>query len=250
MSSIGIRHVIFLLLVNITIALTLHGTQVTVPPNVNPTRTTQAPPEPTPSCNRRSALSKIIAATGATTGISIGTLPFVRPASARAPGSENVTEAVLQIRDAADDLRRLQREWDLYAVVDVEGRAGNNTDGARRILGGIAPQAGTAAIEVAKVTPLYRIDRAFTVVRRASIDAVDKDSWGFRLDIATFEEISERVLFELQKADGDFYSVNFAMKGSIQITGIYKEAKIQVDRGIIDLDNIVGLLRDVEAPGL
>jgi len=138
----------------------------------------------------------------------------------------------------------------MYAVVDDEGRAGDNTAGARRILGGIAPQAGTAAIEVAKVTPLYRIDGAFTTIRKVSIDAVDKNSWGFRLDLAAFEDTAERVLFEVQKADGDFYSVSFAAKGTTQVKGIYKEAKIQVDGGIIDLEIMLGLLRDAGAPGL
>jgi hypothetical protein len=62
-------------------------------------------------------------------------------------------EAVEQIRDASVALRGLQRDWAKYAIIDAEGRAGN-IDAARRILGGVAPQSGAAAIEVAKKTPL------------------------------------------------------------------------------------------------
>ena len=60
-------------------------------------------------------------------------------AIARAPGSTDANEAVIQIRDGAKDLRKLMSEWNMYTRVDAEGRA-SSTDGARRILGGIAPQ--------------------------------------------------------------------------------------------------------------
>ena len=76
---------------------------------------------------------------------------FVPAAAARTPGSEDVLEAIIQIKDAAAALRKLRSEWDQYAVIDGEGRAGN-IDAARRILGGVAPQRGDAAIEVAKAT--------------------------------------------------------------------------------------------------
>jgi len=232
MYSIALCNVLLLLLANFTIGLNLHGARVKAPPSS--------------SCDRRVALSKIVTAAGTT----IGTLSFVHPALARAPGSGDATEAIEQIRDAARDLKRLQRDFDQYATLTDEGMAGDNTAGARRILGGIAPQAGITAIETAKLTPLYRIDGAFSVVRKAAIASEDKNSWSFQLDIATFEEVAERVLFAVQKADGDFYGVSFAAKGTTQIKGIYKEAKGSIDKGIIDLDIMLGLLKDVGAPGL
>ena len=67
------------------------------------------------------------------------------PCSARTPGSEDVDEALAQIKDAAVELRKLQQNWASFAVIDAEGRAGNNVDAARRILGGVAPQRGEAA---------------------------------------------------------------------------------------------------------
>jgi hypothetical protein len=169
-------------------------------------------------------------------------------ASARAPGSSDVAEAVAQIRDASADLRKLSQNWSEYAVINAEGRAGDNTVGARRILGGVAPQAGSAAIEMAKATPLYRIDGAFNAVRKYAIDA-DDGSWGSNLDLDTFEDIGERLLFAIQKADGDFYSVVFAAKGTTQLTNIYRETKKQVDQGIIDFDKMLDLLKIAGAPG-
>eukprot|EP00592_Proboscia_alata_P012880 CAMPEP_0194388462 /NCGR_PEP_ID=MMETSP0174-20130528/98621_1 /TAXON_ID=216777 /ORGANISM="Proboscia alata, Strain PI-D3" /LENGTH=230 /DNA_ID=CAMNT_0039179753 /DNA_START=65 /DNA_END=757 /DNA_ORIENTATION=- len=204
-----------------------------------------SPASPSNVCDRRVAFLKIVGGS-----CLLSSSSFHQSASARAPGSDDVTEAVAQIRDAALDLRQLQKDWDLYAVVTSEGRAGNNTAGARRILGGIAPQAGDAAIEVAKVTPLYRIDGAFTAIRKAAIDAEDKTSWEFRLDFAAFDEIAERVLFEIQKADGDFYGVNFASKGTTQLSGIYNEARAEVDKGSVDLEEMVRLLTIAGAPGL
>jgi hypothetical protein len=125
---------------------------------------------PSHGCHRRQAFARVAAAV---TCPSILLLPL--SAQARAPGSKDVSEAVAQIQDAAQDLRKLQSEWSLYTVIDPEGRAGS-TDGARRILGGIAPQAGDAAIAVAKKTPLYRIDVAFKTVRTAALEAsVDTD---------------------------------------------------------------------------
>mmetsp|Transcript_24334 Transcript_24334/g.28671 ORF Transcript_24334/g.28671 Transcript_24334/m.28671 type:complete len:243 (+) Transcript_24334:49-777(+) len=241
MHSITLCNALLLLLANLTTGLNLQGARVVVPPN-RPLSVGASPS----SCNRRVAISKLVTAAGA----SIGALSFIRPASARAPGSGNTTEAVEQIRDAARDLRRLQRDFDQYATLTDEGMAGDNTAGARRILGGIAPQAGTTAIETAKVTPIYRIDGAFSVVRKAAIASEDKDSWSFKLDIASFEEVSERALFAIQKADGDFYGVSFAAKGTTQIKGIYKEAKEAIDKGIIELDTVLSLLRDAGAPGL
>jgi hypothetical protein len=181
-------------------------------------------------------------------GAATAALLHAAPAWARTPGSSDVNEAVEQIRDAAVELRRLQRDWATYAVIDAEGRAGN-IDAARRILGGVAPQRGEAAIEVARRTPLYRIDGAFNAVREAAIDA-GAGAWPAALDLDVFDEAGERILFSLQKTDGDFYGVVFASKGSSMLTGIYKEAKGQVDRSADDFDLILRLLREAGAPGL
>ena len=51
-------------------------------------------------------------------------------------------------------------------------------------MGGVAPQRGEAAIEVAKVTPLYRIDGAFAAVRKAALKS--DDGWGAALDVEEF----------------------------------------------------------------
>jgi hypothetical protein len=56
-----------------------------------------------------------------------------------------VDEAIAQIKDGAAALRDLRADWESYAVINSEGRAGN-IDAARRILGGVAPQRGDAAI--------------------------------------------------------------------------------------------------------
>lgn len=168
-------------------------------------------------------------------------------ALARAPGSTDVVEAVQQIRDAALDLRKLENDWSLYSVIDDEGRAGS-TDGARRILGGIAPQAGSAAIEAAKRTPLYRIDVAFVTVRKAALE--DGNDWTDNLDLDRFEELADRILYQVQKADGNFYGVLFAAKGTKMINDIYVETKKLIEQGIKDLDEMLSLLKDAGAPGL
>ena len=65
---------------------------------------------------------------------------------------------------------------------------------------------------VAKVTPLYRIDGAFAAVRKFALDASD-DSWAAQLDIESFVESGERVVFALKKVDDSFYgAVTAAMK--------------------------------------
>jgi len=181
-------------------------------------------------------------------GATTAALLHTAPAWARTPGSSDVNEAVEQIRDASVELRRLQRDWATYAVIDAEGRAGN-IDAARRILGGVAPQRGEAAIEMARRTPLYRIDGAFNAVRKAAIDA-SAGAWLAAIDLDVFDEACERILFSLQKTDGDFYGVVFASKGSNMLAGIYKEARVQVDRSADDFDLILRLLREAGAPGL
>jgi hypothetical protein len=205
---------------------------------------------------RRSFLSSILATTTTTTTVVVATTlggVAVPPAWSRAPGSKDLYEAIEQIRGASRDLKTLQQNWDMYAVIDQEGRSvGDSTVMARRILGGVGPLAGDSAIAVAKATPLYRIDGAFAAVRKAAIaNAGDDDPpWISELDLLAFEELSERIQFALQKADGDFYSVAFASKGSKQINGIFKEAKAQVDQGILDFEAIMGLLKEAGAPGL
>lgn len=210
-------------------------------------------PLPMPiSDGRRAFFGKVTAATGGLVTIFVAPCPR-QQAWARTPGSNDLAEAVQQIRDASEDLRKLQRNWEKYAVIDKEGRSvGDATVLARRILGGVAPLAGTTAIEVAKATPLYRIDGAFNVVRKATIAGWDAEvnTWVGNLDLPEFEEIAERIQFQLQKADGDFYSVQFASKGTTQISGIFKEAKAQVDQGIGDFETIIQLLKDAGAPGL
>jgi hypothetical protein len=180
---------------------------------------------------------------------------IVVAAWARAPGSKDVAEAVEQIRDASEALRQLQRDWDQYARIDKEGRAMTDaTVIARRILGGVGPMTGDGAIQMAKATPLYRIDGAFTAVRKASLDNDNDDDdeslWAANLDLELFEDIAERIVFQVQKADGDLYSVQFASKGTTQISGIYKEAKGQIDQGVVDFAAMLGLLKDAGAPGL
>jgi hypothetical protein len=84
-------------------------------------------------------------------------------------------------------------------------------------------------------------------VRKAALDA-GPDSWPASLDLDRFDEAGERILFAIQKADGDFYSVVFASKGSSQLTQIYKESKAQVDRSVEDFDRILRLLREARSP--
>jgi len=191
-------------------------------------------------CRRREAFLGILSTT---------TFVAAAPkAFARAPGSKDLVEAVAQIRDAARDLRKLHDDWALYSVIDDEGRAGS-TDGARRVLGGIAPQAGTAAIEAAKKTPLYRIDVAFVTVRKAALEG-DEQWASANLDLDRFEDLAERILYEIQKADGNFYSVLFAAKGTAMIRDIFVETRSLIKQGISDFDQMLLLLKDAGAPGL
>ncbi len=174
-------------------------------------------------------------------------------ASARAPGSKDICASILQIRDASTSLQTLLQpsNWDQYTVVDGEGRAGS-TDGARRILGGIAPQGGSRAIDVAKNTPLYRIDVAFVTVRKYVLeggsDNDDDRSWTDSLDLERFEELADRVVYNVSKSDGNFYSVLFAMKGGKMIEDIFVETRGLVEQGVGDLDEMIGLLKSAGAP--
>lgn len=172
---------------------------------------------------------------------------------ARAPGSKDVVASIQQIQDGAQSLKMLLTDWEDYASIDGEGRA-RSTDGARRILGGIAPQAGAAAIDAAKNTPLYRIDVAFVTVRKAVLEGSDNNdketAWRDKLDLERFEELADRVIYGTQKADGNFYSVLFAMKGTTMIADIFLETKKLVQQDIDDLDNMVRLLQEAGAPGV
>ena len=97
---------------------------------------------------------------------------------------------------------------------------------------------------------MYRIDGAFNAIRKACLQGADDDeAWSNALDLEVFEELAERIVFQLQKAHGDFYSVQFAAKRTKQITGIYKQAKAQVDQGVVDFDTMLALLADAKAPG-
>jgi len=193
--------------------------------------------------DRRAALITLTVSTVATTLVTFAQ----QPAFARAPGSNNLNDAVQQIRDAAEALQTLDANFDQYATIDAEGRAGD-TNQARRILGGIAPQAGAAAIQVAQTTPLYRIDTALGVIRKASIEDEDDSTWPSQLDLATFEELVDRLTYSLQKADGDFYSVLFAAKGTTMIRAIFDEARGLIRQSIRDTNAIIQLLDAAGAP--
>ena len=169
-------------------------------------------------------------------------------AFARAPGSEDVGEAIEQVKDAAAVLRDLRKHWEQYAVIDAEGRAGN-IDAARRVLGGVTPQRGAALAAAAEATPLYRIDGAFAALRKAALNAAD-GTWGSRLDIEEFVEKGEDIVFALKKADDSFYGVVFASKGSTQLAGLYLEARDSVDRALTDFDSILSYLKEAGAPGV
>ena len=181
-------------------------------------------------------------------------------AEARTPGSKDVTASIQQIVDAKASLQQLEKDFDsVYAIIDDEGRA-KSTDAARRILGGIAPQAGAVAIDVAKNTPLYRIDVAFVSIRQAVLQSpttptasatatgAADESWTDKLDLDRFEELADRLIYETQKADGNFYSVLFAMKGTTMIQDIFRETKSLVQQGIADLDEMIQLLKVAGAP--
>ena len=169
-------------------------------------------------------------------------------ARAREPGSEDVDEALAQIRDAAVALKSLRRDWASYALIDAEGRAGD-VNPARRIFGGVAPQRGQEAYDVAIATPLYRCDKAFDAVRKAALNA-DSGSWLTSFDIEDFVERSDDISRALKKADDAFYSVTFASKGSGQLTAIYDDAKAGVDLALREFDAVLGLLASAGAPGL
>ena len=70
------------------------------------------------------------------------------------------------------------------------------------------------------------------------------------MDLFAFEELAEKLVYELSKADGDFYSVLFASKGTTMIRDIFVEAKSLVKQGIKDFDAMLDLLRDAGAPGV
>ena len=186
-------------------------------------------------------LSSLLATTIATTA-----------ASARTPGSTDANEAIQQIKEGRMALQSLLENFDTYAQIDPEGRA-KSTDDARRILGGIAPQGGSVAIEVAKATPLYRIDGAFAAIRKAILDADDSSSssaWALNMDLFAFEEVADKLVYEIQKADGDFYGVLFASKGTTMIRDIFIEAKSLIKQGIADFDTMLLMLKEAGAPGV
>lgn len=176
----------------------------------------------------------------------LATLVCPTASRARTPGSTDVDEAIAQVKDARAALRELSKDWDTYACINDEGMA-CNIDAARRVLGGVAPQRGDAAIAVAKQTPLYRIDGAFSSIRKYALDA-EAGSWGANLDIESFVNTAEEITFAIKKADDSFYGVVFTMKGSTMISNSYKEAKNSVDRALRDFDTLLELLVDAKAP--
>lgn len=192
---------------------------------------------------RESALTRRAAVLAGAAAISLSSA-----AGARTPGSEDVGEAIQQILDGREALRKLRTSWADYACIDNEGRA-CNIDAARKILGGVAPQRGDAAIEVAKVTPLYRIDGAFAAVRKFALNA-DQTSWGSMLDVESFVEKGEDIAFALKKTDDSFYGVVFASKGTVMLEKIYEEAKQSVDRSLVNFDELIEMLKAAKAPGL
>ena len=175
-----------------------------------------------------------------------GLASITMPATARTPGSDDIAEAIEQIVDGRAALSRLQKTWADYACIDKEGRA-CNIDAARKILGGVAPQRGDAAIEVAKLTPLYRIDGAFAAVRKYALNAED-GVWASRLDVEAFVERGEDIVFALKKTDDSFYGVVFASKGSSMLEKIYAEAKTAVDKSLSDFDILLQQLKDAGCP--
>jgi len=111
---------------------------------------------------------------------------------------------------------------------------------------------GAAAIESATKTPLYRIDVAFVTIRKAALeeDGSDALKWAADLDLERFEELADRVVYETQKADGNFYGVLFAQKGTKMIEDIFGETRGLVRQGVVDLEEMMKLLSDARAPGL
>jgi hypothetical protein len=202
--------------------------------------------------SRRSVLSSLVVA-----AVTLDVLPTTHVSSsltgrlvahARAPGSTDVRASVQQVLDARSQLKSsLLDHWSDYASIDDEGRA-RSTDDARRVLGGITPQAGSAAIDAAQNTPLYRLDVAFVSIRKAVLDG-DDGTWTDHVDLDRFEELADRITYAVSKADGNFYSVLFAMKGTTMIKDIFVETKTLIQQTIVDLDAMIALLRDAGAPG-
>lgn len=71
------------------------------------------------------------------------------------------------------------------------------------------------------------------------------------LEFEKFEDFAEKIVYGLQKADGRFYGVSFVQKGTCRIEAIFTESKILVKQaGVVDLDELIGLLKDAGAPGV
>lgn len=113
------------------------------------------------------------------------------------------------------------------------------------------------AIDAAKNTPLYRIDVAFVTVRKyvlegsgsgSDSESADPDPWTDSFDLDRFEELADRVVYNVSKSDGNFYSVLFAMKGGKMIEDIFVETRGLVKQGVGDLEEMIGLLKSAGAP--
>ena len=72
-------------------------------------------------------------------------------------------------------------------------------------------------------------------MRKAALDASD-GTWGAALDIEAFVETGERIVFDLQKADSQFYGAVFAAKGSAQLKTVYGEVGSHIGSGAALLD--------------
>ena len=70
------------------------------------------------------------------------------------------------------------------------------------------------------------------------------------MDVEKFEDLAEKIVSGLQKADGHFYGVLFVQKGTRRIEAIFTESKMLVKQGVVDLDELIGLLKDAGAPGV
>ena len=93
---------------------------------------------------------------------------------------------------------------------------------------------------------------AFVRVRKTVLDRLSAtttataaaSSWEDTFDLERFEELADRIVYNVSKCDGNFYSVLFAMKGAKMIEDIFQETKILVTQIIDDMDEMLLLLQD------
>ena len=95
---------------------------------------------------------------------------------------------------------------------------------------------------------------AFVRVRKTVLDRVSgtttttataaASSWEDTFDLDRFEVLADRIVYNVSKCDGNFYSVLFAMKGAKMIEEIFHETKTLVTQSIDDMDEMLLLLQD------